>query len=542
MVFAKFMLKSKISLFLSSAILLASAGSASSQDQALSIASPFKKDERPKEQDVNGRSNELNESAKDERPSAESAKNPVPPQEGRVEAEVVLNSSAWDKYYRSGLNALGDRRFEQAEQMLLKSLKESKVAGVPQANLTLSRLALADLYLKQSRFSEAHSLYETTLQRAQAAFGNDSMEAAECFYGLAYTEIKFDREKQAKDHAEAAIKILKSIDKTDSELYGLTLHTMGLIMAKHGWTEDAKPLFTLSRKTLERHPGNKKLDLAETLREQSLFYHSLGDRHTAHDLYEMSYKIREKAVIASQPASIVGEVRFAWEPGSSRAQEIIDNDFPFRYMSAHGIRVACTVVDLWELLAILVTVTNVGDKQEEFELGPIVLERKSTDISTRSREVPVVDHQRIDRIGKERNMWDLTHTRPWLANIQKTRTVRGLVPPNGHDLFMGPNVFGVYGEWKAISHIVPERVGVMPSRENLVAVETTAVDLPGLVRPSKAKMSGLIPVWLEPYESRTGEQFYLNPRDADITIKVPVGNATFEFPFHTRKIKIPRSI
>lgn len=510
------MCKPKLNLLLSSAILLAAASPAVAQSQAMSIASPFKKEEP--------------------------VRTTLPPQEGKVEADVVLGSSAWEKYYQNGLAALEDRRFSQAEQMLLKSIKESKVAGIPLANLTQSRLALAQLYMNQARYSEAHSLYETTLPRAQTTFGISSLEVAECHYGLAYTEAKFGKEKTAKIHADLALKILKDLDKTDTKLYALTLHTMGVIMAKHGWNEDAKPLFTLARKILERHPGNKKLDLSEVLREQSLFYHSLGDRHTAHDLYESSYKIKERAVVASQPASIVGEVRFAWEPGSSRAQEIIDNDFPFRYMSAHGIRVACTVVDLWELLAVLVTVTNVGEKQEEFELGSIVLERKTADIGTRSREIPAVDHQRIDRIGKERNMWDLTHTRPWLANIQKTRTVRGLVPPNGHDLFMGPNVFGVWGEWKAISHIVPERVGVMPSREGLVTAETTAVDLPGLVRPSKAKLEGLTPVWLEPFESRTGEQFYLNPRDADILIKVPIGNATFEFPFHTRKIKIPRSI
>jgi len=516
------MLKSQLSLLLSCTIILASAGSAVAQ-QALSIASPFKKQEQAK--------------------PPQAAEGRLPPQEGKVEeTEVMLNSSAWDKYYRNGFSALEDRRYEHAEQMLLKSIKEAKVPGVPQNALTLSRLALAQLCLNQARYSEAHSLYESTLQRAQTTYGNSSMETAECLYGLAYTEIKFGKEKPAKEHAEAALKILKDSGKTDTQLYGLALHTMALVMAKHGWSDDAKPLFTLARKTLERHPGHKKLVLAEALREQSLFYHGLGDRHTAHELYETSYKARENAVVASQPASIVGEVRFAWEPGSSRAQEIIDNDFPFRYMSAHGIRVACTVVDLWELLAILVTVTNVGDRQEEFELGPIVLERKSEDISTRNRVIPIVDHQRIDRIGKERNMWDLTHTRPWLANIQKTRTVRGLVPPNGHDLFMGPNVFGVYGEWKAISHIVPERVGVLPSREALVVQEAAAVDLPGLLRPSRAKMAGLTPVWLEPYESRTGEQFYLNPRDADILIKVPIGNATFEFPFHTRKIKIPRSI
>lgn len=520
------MLKSHLTLLVSSAFALATVGGASAQ-QALSIAAPAIK---------------KGETSASNHPAQKTGIGTPKVQEGKVETtELMINSSVWEKYYRNGLTALEERRFEQAENMLTKSIKEAKNAGSGVHSLTMSRLALAQLYLKQSRFAEAHSIYQNTLPKAQMEYGSKSAEYAECLYGLGYSEYKANKEKEAKDHVETALQILKSDNKSDSQLYGLSLHTLGLIMAKHGWTEDAKPLFSESRKIMERHPGAKKLDLAEVLREQSLFYHGIGDRHTAHDLYESSYQIKERAVVASQPPSIVGELRFAWEPGSSRAQEIIDNDFPFRYMSAHGIRVACTVVDLWELLAILVTVTNVGDKQEEFELGPIKLERVSTELGRAAQTVPIVDHQRIDRIGKERNMWDLTHTRPWLANIQKTRTVRGLVPPNGHDLFMGPNVFGVYGEWKAISHTVPERVGVLPSREGLVG-ETTDVALPGLVRPSRAKLANLTPVWLEPFESRTGEQFYINPRDADVLIKVPIGNAIFEFPFHTRKIKIPRSI
>jgi tetratricopeptide (TPR) repeat protein len=521
------MRKNHLVMLLSSAVTFVTASPVSAQ--ALSIAGPLKNGEHAKNPTEKVGETKVEQS-------------PVKMQEGKIETmDFVLNSSPWEKYYRNGLTALEERRLAQAENMLIKSLKEAKNVGSEAHSLTLSRLALGQLYLKQSRFAEAHNIYLSTMPKTQIEYGLRSVERAECLYGLAYTEYQSNKEKEAKEHIETAINILKGLDKTDTQLYGLSLHTLGLVMAKHGWTEDAKPLFTESRKIVEHHAGNKKLDLAEMLREQSLFFHGLGDRHTAHSLYEQSYQIKEKAVIGSQPPSIVGELRFPWEPGSSRAQEIIDNDFPFRYMSAHGIRVACTVVDLWELLAILVTVTNVGDKQEEFELGPIKLERLSNDLGRNTQEIPIVDHQRIDRIGKERNIWDLTHTRPWLANIQKTRNVRGLVPPNGHDLFMGPNVFGVYGEWKAISHTVPERVGVLPSREGLVA-ENTDVALPGLVRPSRAKLAGLTPVWLEPFESRTGEQFYINPRDADILIKVPIGNAIFEFPFHTRKIKIPRSI
>lgn len=51
---------------------------------------------------------------------------------------------------------------------------------------------------------------------------------------------------------------------------------------------------------------------------------------------------------------------------------------------------------------------------------------------------------------------------------------------------------------------------------------------------------GLVPVTLEPFESRTGELFYLNPRKEELLLKVPVGNTIFEFPFHAPRRRIPQ--
>ena len=101
---------------------------------------------------------------------------------------------------------------------------------------------------------------------------------------------------------------------------------------------------------------------------------------------------------------------------------------------------------------------------------------------------------------------------------------------------MGPNVFGVYGKWKAVSHTVPKKVGLYPSRERVLDTpDKSVIPLPGLLHKGDAKNSGIYPVWLEPYESRTGELFCLNPRDIDLLVRVPVGNAIFELPFHTKK-------
>jgi len=132
------------------------------------------------------------------------------------------------------------------------------------------------------------------------------------------------------------------------------------------------------------------------------------------------------------------------------------------------------------------------------------------------------------------DIWRLTANKPWLANMQKTRNIRGLVPAHGHDLFRGPNVFGVYGEWGATSRVLPERFQLEPSPENVEEQAQVIVD-PSLVRNNQNKTAGLIPVSLEPFESRTGELFYMNPRCENVLLRVYVGNAVFEFPFKTPK-------
>ena len=93
-----------------------------------------------------------------------------------------------------------------------------------------------------------------------------------------------------------------------------------------------------------------------------------------------------------------------------------------------------------------------------------------------------------------------------------------------------------------MSHTVPTKVSVLPSRENVFDRSETD-DLnheSGLIRSEGIKQSGLLPISLEPYESRTGELFYIYPRGEDtVNVQVNVGNVIFEFfPFNAGKNRI----
>lgn len=458
---------------------------------------------------------------------------------GRVQIPSI--EARWSKDHRLGINALRRHQYDKAEELLNKAVQEAKRRLSRRNELIETRLVLANLYLKQERFPEAYHLYSKYKGSVKKLFSENSTEMASCELGLARCLIAFGKEKQALEHCKRTLAILNKKNDTSSQLYGYGLQTLALIDANNAWYEDAKPLFNEALKIFEKEPGYKNLDLAQILREQAIFYHARGNRRLASALYERSYVIKERVVAANQTTATTAQLRFVWEPGSTRAKEIIDTEFPLRYMNAGGVRVAATVIDLWELLGVLITITNVSDHQQEFELGkPMLVKLHSSGGKIIGNEVEPVDPKRIDRIRRERVMWDLTHTRPWLANIQKTRTVRGLVPARGHDLFRGPNVFGVYRQWQAVSHIVPAKIGIMASREGLHKNgHSTDVKLPGMLREGSYNVKGHVPVFLEPFESRTGDLFYLNPRDKDVVIKIPVGNSVFEIPFHTRKSKIP---
>jgi tetratricopeptide (TPR) repeat protein len=410
------------------------------------------------------------------------------------------------------------------------------------------------LFNRMDKPQKAFETLNALMKPLTAQYGKSSAEVGNAYSELAEAQLALGQNKEAEQNAKNAIGIFEQLVKgegknertQDSERdLGLGFSRLARALSKQGFNSDARDYFLRARTALATDPGYKEQDLADELRLEALFFGKVGSNKTATQLFEKSCQIKEALSDPEQPAHLSGEVKFTWEHGSPRSHEIIDHEFPLRYITANHIRVAVTVIDLWELASVLVCVTNLDDHRRPVGLGKVkafhaVIDTKCG-LTKQLAPLTYVDHKIIDRIRRERGMWDLTQDRPWLANIQRTRNIRGLVPPSGHDLFRGPNVFGVWGEWPGVSHTVPTRVSVYPSRENIFNrnedddIDTEA----GLIRNEGAKHAGLTTIALEPMESRTGETFYIYPRGEDILVQVVVGNTTFEFPFHCRKRRIP---
>ncbi len=457
--------------------------------------------------------------------------------EAKGQVAFVEQPDEWSRYYEGSQRDYISRRFDLAEAKLLAAIKIAKQGMSDDRQLLLSRILLAKVYLAKEQWDEAEKLYSLSMPGAKRIFGINSLETADCQFGLAKVYLLTGKFARAEEMIKQSITIRQKLLGPSHEL-AESLILQGTLQGKTNWIEQSEDTMRSGIKMFVEHPTSNSMDLADAYAQAARLFQSHGRTQVAGQLFDSSDKILNQLAKLNLPPGVAGEVRLCWEEGSPQSQEIPDVDFPLRYLSVNNVRVAATLVDLWELEGVLISITNVGDEQVSLGLGkPALFSRSADDFHVHLQPMELIDPNNIDRIRRERVMWDLTQNRPWLANMQKTRSQRGFVPPHGHDLFRGPNVFGVYGEWNALPRDLPQTFMLEPSPER-VQYQAQAVIDPGLVRSSSIKVSNLVPLTLEPFESRTGELFYLNTRPERMLLTVPIGNVVYEIPFNARRKRI----
>jgi tetratricopeptide (TPR) repeat protein len=438
------------------------------------------------------------------------------------------DDSRWYSLYSHGVKLLQERKYQAAETTLMGSMREAKNAHGNSLELAKSRAALGFIECASGSYREGESLFSNALSVARKS--DDPKLLAEALYGMALVSLNLNDFAKSRDYAEEAVALKTKLYGQDHHDVGQCLVILGRALGKLNLDSEGQDKIRLGLEILRKESGPKQLDYADALREAALQSQASGDVHTGIKLFDESYRIKDEAVRLGQPASVAGLVDYKWENGSPRSLEFPDYDVPLRYVVAGDARISAAVVDLWELIGVIISITNVSDHRIDVGVTTAYLYETKPHHS----KLEMVDPMRIDHIRRERQIWDATYKCPWLANIQKTRTVRGFVPLQGHDLFRGPNIFGIYGEWAGAPRILPEKMTVDISPEQVWRQAQTSID-PSIIHSAEINYQGLTTFQLEPFESRTGLLFYMNPRADEVLLKVPVGNVRLEYPFHCRK-------
>ncbi len=286
---------------------------------------------------------------------------------------------------------------------MLEAIKEAKTLHAQPNQLVAARLALADVYLHEEKYILLPvSSYQQCINSVRRQIGERMHRIRPCVAWLCVCSLSPGKIAKAEPLIKEALELRKKLLDPRAHDLGESYIIRGVVAGAKGWSDEAHADLQKGLEILEQDPGTRSLDLADALRETALFYHSIGKRNRSRDYFERSYSLKDKSVNFEQPPKIQGTVRFKWEDGSPRSQEFADADFPLKYMATNQVRVACTIVDCWEIVGVLICITNIGDKRVDLGLGKanlVEISRTAQTVSANSRKHFRLPAPRADDVG-----------------------------------------------------------------------------------------------------------------------------------------------
>lgn len=445
----------------------------------------------------------------------------IPVAEAATLSFLNKERSNWQRYYDAGLKAYNEHRYAVTLAQVDLALKELNHSATGGERMAKTRLLLAQAYAGLKRFEEAGKLFNLCLPSCKRYFGPQSLETAACFYGLAQTDLHAARLTDAAELAKQAIVIYENKLPESEHQLAMSVALLANVLARQSWAEDAEQLFTKSLSIMEKNLSQHEDDYATVLRAAALSYQGHGKADEANQLFRKSFQLKERLIHYDQPAHLKGAVNAYWDYGSPDSGQLIEGNYPVRFLRIAGLRIAVVVVDLGDQkLGALVTWRNETGQDLEVGVGPVSLDV----VSPKAAHLEQADIDSNMKVLEERTFQWLTRNQPFLTNVQITRRSPKVAPGEMPDLThnLGGNVFGMYGDWPVSGSGDTDNVS-----DTHQVVEVTRE----IKASSNLAASDLLPVMLKPGESRSGLVFFRDPRFEEARLKLTLGNTTFSFPF-----------
>jgi hypothetical protein len=443
---------------------------------------------------------------------------PKEPLKGEIEQSV------WQRYYEAGLRALAEKRYQPAEKKLSVALKELNRHGIADDRLSRTEEALAEVAYAEEKFGEAEHRFLASLTHLDQKAVNAAAERVRASCCLAKTllaENKLAKAQQAGKDALATATGAKTISEHDR---GEIFKALSDIERRQGLDEEALENSRKAVALLSKEPGYHQLDLSDALFQLACQQNLAGQESEARTNFDRAFDIKDGAVTFDQPQQQTGEVVYTWQEGCPRCRQVQDAEYPLKYMSINGVRVAATLVRSENVIAVLISLANCTRNRLQIGVGNVTL----TQLTPHRKEFVYVNPSLLDTAMEAEYVSNMTWRRSWLNHIEKTRRIPGYLKNGVLDIdnFYGNNLFGPYAHWDtSMRQITP-----IVTREQFLAsayIEPENKLSNFLTGPSLA----LIPTYLEPGESKTGLVYFQREHYESARLSITIGNARLQLPF-----------
>ncbi len=444
--------------------------------------------------------------------------------ENRLTGTASFSASLTARDYDQGLKDLSLRLYGPAKERLARALESLSKTRDGNEQKARAKLSLAEAYLGLENYPRAKTMLEEARLACFETFGANSEEVVRYYADLAELNLETGTAASATQAADQCLKLVEKNGKQGFELAKAQV-LMGRVLSNQNYNEMARDFLKKALPALEMAPGIDRLEYANALASLALVEKKMGNEDESAEQMKKAFAIKDDAVDLTKTESQKGVVKYKWTEGLYGSRQIVDPTYPLKYMVVDGVRVACTVVRSYKHMAVLISLANCSPKPLHLAVGAASLEK----LSPGRKLMEYCDPGLIDEVLEEDVILDRTWRRKALCHIQKSRRIPGYLK-NGvldSDDFFGNNEFGLYGAWDSHLRDAPPIV----TREQFFYDERPKhgdQEILGFMRGN----ASVRPTYIETGAARTGVVFFLRDRWDDALVRVKIGNAELQFPFH----------
>lgn len=433
-----------------------------------------------------------------------------------------------------GERALDMGDYARAETIFTDELKRAAKNAIDRPYL---EIGLSESLLNQGRFQEAAKEYKRAQSLVENRGKTDEL-SARLYDGLSWLNHGQGKFDDAITYAQKALDIRKSASDASLLLMVTSLTHLGQLLELQGQLGQAGQYYLEALRFQDTHVGRNTLLAADLLENLGSISRRMGDPGRANEYFQQALQIKLATSAPCAPYTphpYWQTVTFPFLNGSPNCTKRFDKGSQQEFITANGITVATALqpVEASKSIRVNIYVRNDGDKEIQFLPSPPSLTITQPKISIAPQVDPTKLAETVQKKGDRKAAW----IRFWGSQATQTMTSTCIGNPG---FFGYPPVYGAYsygggsmnqwynrsGNMTIMNTSVPDYAAQARALQRAAEVSSQAHERAGTIAAS-----GLGPTTIAPGATINGALYFDAPKIAEGTVRIPVGNAVFEYMF-----------
>jgi len=435
-----------------------------------------------------------------------------------------------------GERALDLGEYTRAEQLFQADLKR---AAKDDPNRAYYQTGLCEAIINQGRFAEAAKEYKTA-QKLVEAQSSKSELTARLYDGLSWLAHGQGKLDEAVNWAKKAVDTRKALGSGASALMMVsTLTHIGQLSETLGQLQGAAQYYTEALSMQDQQFGPGTLVAADLQEAIGSIYRRLGDTAKAKQYFQtaLQIKLARQAVLAPYtPHAYWETVTLPFIEGSPNCMRKFEGGAPQLLITGNGVTVAASLKPVEATKTTQVNIIIHNDSDKEIQLLPIPPSLTMT--QPKIMMAPQVDPSKlatsVEKKGDRKAAW----IRFWGSQATQTMTSTCIGQPG---FFGYPPVYGTsmynngmgYSGWANRSGNMTIMTQNVPDYAAQARALARAADVSDQAhqKGSTIKTTGLGPTQIPANQTLSGSLYFDAPKMTESVVRIPIGNAVYEFVF-----------